>query len=475
MKSNSIHPGHPSKATLLAWTEAELSWWRGYLVRRHVRSCWQCKGRISELEATISAVGLGVSEFVVPTRVETAKAYWRFREACLEIDSASHQSRLRLKPAWTIAIAAVLATAGLAYVTTQQPFRTPVVKQAPLPPPAHKPQPAEVAREAPVASVREALRPASPLPLVQLTETPRAAVLSGPTESELLAAEVYALAALHRSRFCLNSGVTVHRSGSTVEITGYIQSADQRDRLRSVLAGIGSPGIMEIRLSDPTQGAARIEAGKEALPKPVAARERIAPPIEAWLRDSLKVGSKVTEREMFNFMSAVVLESEDISGEAWAIRHLAEQFPPARAGQLSPELSMQLLQMVDDHAIALGNGLKTLQGRLRPVLGSPPARNNSASTASPNHPWQSRVAAVQQHAERAVSQLLESFSAPAGVLSPGIPGTPRDFSDLLTSLDGQLRDCLADAGGLRESIQTISAADRHDDRQGLTPGRESQR
>jgi hypothetical protein len=457
MKFNLIHPGNE---TLLAWTEGELSWWRGYHVGRHVRSCWQCKGQVSELEATISAVGLRVSEFLEPTRVDTAKAYWRFCEASNGIDAAPCRSRLRLKPAWTIAIAAGLATAGLAYVTTQQLFLQPVIKQASLPPPARISHAADAARESPVASVREAVMPAPSLPRGRMAETPRAAALSGPSESELLSAEVYSLAALHRSRFCLNSGVTVHRAGSAVEISGYIPSADQRDRLRSVLSGIGSPGIVEVRLSDSIQSMEQLQAGQDALGKPAAVRERIATPIEAWLRERLKVGVKVPEREVFNLMSAVVLELEDISGEAWAIRHLAEQFPIARAGQLNPELYIQLLQMVDDHLIALGNNLQMLHSRMRPLLDRPLTGNDGASTASAKQHWQSGVRDLQQHAERAVSELLESFSASAGLLAPGNSGTSRDFSEMLASLDGELRNCLAATIDLRAGIQAMSAKAR---------------
>ena len=82
--------GHPGKETLLAWAEGELSWWRSRIVARHVRSCWQCKGQISQLEAAISAVWLAVSELPEPTRVDTAKAYWRFREACRNIEHPVH-------------------------------------------------------------------------------------------------------------------------------------------------------------------------------------------------------------------------------------------------------------------------------------------------------------------------------------------------------------------------------------------------
>ena len=235
---------HPGKDMLLAWAEGELSWWRSRMVASHVRSCWQCKGQISQLEAVISAVGLAVSELPEPSRVDTAKAYWRFREACRNIEPAVHNSGVRLRTAWVAGAAAILATAGLAYVTVQQRFFAPVVKESVPIIPARTPRKVE---ETPPTRVTH------PVPV---TATEPAAVemipvaSTGPSEQELLGAEIDALAALHRSRFCMNSGITVHRVGGTIEISGYVQSQDQRARLRGVLEGIGHPGILEIKLSD---------------------------------------------------------------------------------------------------------------------------------------------------------------------------------------------------------------------------------
>ena len=437
-----IESRHPGKDTLLAWAEGELSWWRGRMVASHIRSCWQCKGHISQLEAAISAVGLAVSELPVPSRVDTAKAYWRFRDACRNSEPSVHKSGVRLRPAWAAGAAAILATAGLAYVTVQQRFFAPVVKESAPIIPVRAPR---IVEEGPPTRVTHPVPVTAPEPAA-VEMIPVAS--TGPSEQELLGAEIDALAALHRSRFCMNSGITVRRVNGTVEISGYVQSQDQRARLRGVLGGIGHPGLLEIKLSDevPNLDGIQETIGSDATPAMPAGR--IAPPIETWLRENLKVGSKLTEREMFNFMNTMVIESENVSGEAWAIRHLAEQFPHARAARLSPALAAQLLQIVDDHVIALSNGLEMLQGQLQPLLPQQMPTVRGSSIVRPDETWQSIVMDLQRQTESAVSQLLISFSA--GV---GAPPRTGDFAAMISQLESQLQDCRTGTRVLRANIQ----------------------
>jgi hypothetical protein len=458
MRFDASWPGHVDKPTLLAWSEGELSWWRSRVVGRHVRSCWQCKAQARELEALICAAGLSVAGLPEPSRMDTAKAYWRFREACRQIDQAPQPRRIRVWSAWRIAAAAVLATAGLAYVTTHQRFGVlPPEKQASIPWDVRIPRPLE-APETAVAAAREAVIPPAPPRFPPLKEKRGLMLLSGPAEAELLAAEIHALAALHRSRFCMSSEIAVRRAGSAVEISGFVQSRDRRDRLRGVLEGIAPPDTVRIRLRDPLEEAGTDHRATELQQGPDTPMERIAPPIEVWLRDCMEVGSRVSEREMFNLMNAVVLESEKVSSEAWAVRHLAEQFPPARARRLSAELSDELLQMVDDHATALRNSLQALQERLQPVLGSQPAQSK-ALAPGPDEPWQSRVVALQRRVEEVVSRLLESFSA-GGAAPVGDSKAMSDFPALLSFFDGGFGDCLASIADLRASVQTRSTDNR---------------
>jgi len=270
----------------------------------------------------------------------------------------------------------------------------------------------------------------------------------------LLAAEVQAIAALHRSRFCLSSGITARRVGSAVEVAGFVQSQDQRDRLTGVLQTIGRPQLLRVRLTDPAS-ALDVTAPAAATRVPVTSEKHVPPPIETWLRENLKVGSRITEREMFNLMNAVMRDSEDISSEAWALRHLAEQFPPERTRKLTPELLDQLLQILGDHALAWGNSLQLLQGRLRPLTGAATLPVIDAIAPQVGTHWQDHVVALQKLSEGAVSRLLASFSADSDT---------RDFSAVLTRVEATIQNCLASTGDLRTGIRTSST------RSAATPG-----
>ncbi|MEP7361643.1 MAG: hypothetical protein ABI972_00170, partial [Acidobacteriota bacterium] len=278
---------------------------------------------------------------------------------------------------------------------------------------------------------------------------------SKPTEEELLSVEIQALAELHRLKLCVNSGITVHRANSSVVISGYVQSQDQQDHLSGVLQGIGRPEIIDVRLSYPSQNE---EVVIGASPFPTASSARIAPPIESWLRENLRVGTRTSERELFNLMNAVVLESEQVSGEAWALRHLAQQFPPDRTRHLSPFLNEQLLKMVDGHTTALREGLQTLQSRIEPVLGGLPAESGHPLADSSRAPWQSRAVALQLRVEPAVNQVFDWFSVAGPVAPRANSQTMSGALAMLNSLQIEIRDCLAAAGKLKVVAQNREAA-----------------
>jgi hypothetical protein len=461
MRFDFAHPTHPGKSTLMAWSEGELSWWRGWLVRRHVRSCWQCKGQIGELESIICAVSTHIDQIPDPSRVDTTKAYWRFREACLELDAPPLKRRLSLKPAWVIAAVVVLATAGLAYVTTWPIFFKDVPKPpASIPRQVRNQPPPVVSPYKPVESVRDGVKLEGSLPPMQLhLEQPQALPPWQP-KADPIAIEINALATLHRSRFCLNTGISVRTVGSLVEISGIVSSQDQRDRIKGILEGIGPAGALRIRLDDPAAATDAAPAAVTTQTESSSNGNRITPPIVTWLRQSPGAASRLTEREMFNLMTSVILGAESASSDSWAIRHLAEQFPLSRTRHLRPELSDQLLQMVDDHTIALANSMQKLQGRLDLVLENRPALGGVSLASIPDAPWQNKVLALQRRVEDVVRQLLGSFSTDAGSRPPVDSAAKVDFSELLQSMNSQIRTSMSLAGDLRSDRQKTSASDR---------------
>lgn len=76
---------HPDAACLLAWADGELRPWQSWRVSRHMKSCWQCRGRISEVEAAIRAVSQTLAPVDV-SPVDLARAKWMFRAAATIIE-----------------------------------------------------------------------------------------------------------------------------------------------------------------------------------------------------------------------------------------------------------------------------------------------------------------------------------------------------------------------------------------------------
>lgn len=446
---------HPGKPALLAWAEGELPWWRAWIIGRHVRSCWQCKGQVRELEDLVCAVTLGIEQLPEPSRLDTAKALWRFRQACLELEDAPRPQRFRLSPAWTAAASLILATVGLAYVANWPRFQLATDKSAAPARSLHPARPAEPAGPANADANRPGGQPA---PL--RSETTRALDLPpGPTEEDLVTAEIQALAALHRSRFCLTSGIEVRRAGSVVEIKGTVLSGDQRDRIAGILNSVSHGDLLRILLTQPAEAPDGPPSPGEVRPQPDPDAAAAPPPLVAWLRRNLGVGSRRTERDMFNLMNSMALESERASSESWALRHLADQFPLSRTRQWKPELQDQLLQMVDDHAIALANDLQRLESRLTTQIGVPPSPNGTLPSPRDYEHWQDRVLALHTMVEDVVRPLLASMSTGSGTPPPASAPAP-DFSELFQTLGTRTGNCLSAASGLRADLQRRTAEAR---------------
>ncbi len=178
---------HPTEEALLAWAEGEMSWWRALLVSRHIRSCWSCRLKARKWEELACRVTAGLDELAEPTRVDTAKAWWRFQQACAGIESAPARRAWRFGPAWVTAAASVIAAAGVAVVTIQSPLLDEVKKPAPAARRAPGPKLQTPSFVLPPAAARP--RPESSRPVPQGSPIPEAvAAPASPSEDELLGA-----------------------------------------------------------------------------------------------------------------------------------------------------------------------------------------------------------------------------------------------------------------------------------------------
>ncbi len=430
---------HPNQATLLAWAAGELPWWRTWPVRRHVRGCWACQSSLYETENLICALSAGLPEL---SRVDVTRAWWRFRDASRHLDSIPPRSSVGLNPKWALVL---IGTIGFACVITWpvlflvRPVLFPVRK---VPPRSSTAPPATVAPPGPGIPPSPSVRPR--LPEAGMPTSP---VAVGPTEAELLDAEVQTIAALHRSRFCLNTAITVRRVDSVVEVTGIVQSKVERDRLIRVLAMVATDGRMRVLLTD---AASRAESDSGPVVASGTARENLpplsVPPMAAWLRQSHAGGPRRNERDIVSLMNSMVSDAEQVSSEGWAIRRLAEHFPPSRLRRAPPETEQQLLQIVDDHTIALEDDLRRLRSSLEPS-------EVDQAEVGPlfSGTWQEEVVALQQQVEGVVRRALGTSTESA----EDQQGPPRqgEMSALMNELGARTTACLGAAVRLRARLE----------------------
>lgn len=425
---------HPSAASLLAWAEGELPWWRQLAVSRHVRSCWQCRASARHWEETVCAVTSGLRDLPEPSRAETAKAYWRFLEASRGIRPSSARRLWRLGPAWVAAAASVIAAAGVAVVTIQTPLFHRQAVPAPLSRPSRPltpPAPASVFPHAPSAP-----RPIpAPIPL-DLSLAPPPAILPPASEEKLLSAEIYALFELHRSRLCR---FDVVRAGNSIEVRGVLVSNDHRDRLSALFQEPGYHGLIRLRLQEhpgPAHSAPLSQA-------PARSVSPSASPLEQTLRE--RFGARATQRDIFNLMGELVLNAETVSEHAWALRRLADRFPASRARTLPPDLQELLLVMAADHAKVVASASGILWRRTAQQETAAAAPDFQASDpGGRNQTWQVRALLLQELAEAAAGGLLASVSNSGGA--------PPAFD--------RFEYCAAAALGLHTSLQLQLAQSR---------------
>jgi hypothetical protein len=420
---------HPDPLTLLAWSEGELPALRGWMVARHVRSCWDCRAKARHWENITAEVAAGVSTLPEPSRVDTAKALWRFRAACQDIVVAEQRRWWRLRPAWVTPALSVLAVASVAVVAIhnpprrEEPTKPPQFSRPPAPRPT-APRPTASSLEPSPRSL-ETLKSAPELPLT----APVVDVLPPPSEEDLLSAEVYAIYELHRARLCR---LEVERLGSVVEVHGVMVSPEQRTRLAALFQEPEYRGLIRLRFED--------VAVAQAHGQPVTALAHggaTIAPLEERLRERYK--GQATQRDIFNLMGDLAVEAETLSEHAWAVRRLAERFPASRTRTLQPALRDLLLRIASDHSVIVAGAAEALWKRLAPDADTAGASFQASDPGGRNQNWQDRAVMLQELAEAAATGVLSSVSRSSGLTPP-----PRD----------RFEYCAAAAKGLHATLQT---------------------
>ena len=365
---------HYTDEQLLAFLDTELDpVWRA-LVSRHVKACWICRSRLSDLEDQVQTLSSTWREAGLNQPVEVEQARNRFlawtRAGAFDFGSGGwwRFSAILRAPAMA-GIGAILLVGGVTVWELQQREKSvlPVDKQpaagvAPRPlatvPPARQPA-AEVAR------LERATAPA------EIASLPRA----GPSESQLLEAEVEAWWLLHRAGACNGEPIEIKRDGENrILIQGIVPTGRRRNELLRSLEEINGREVIRIEL-DSAESLRPVSArvAMAALPPqrsgPPAGDSEFQGAARAALRSIYPLDTdEESRRRLVGISNRAIRLSENASAEAWAIRRLGERFHDGASLKL-PAQSRQLLEtMAREHVLALRGAVADAGALLAPML-----------------------------------------------------------------------------------------------------------
>ncbi len=228
--------------------------------------------------------------------------------------------------------------------------------------------------------------------------TPDSVASPAPSAFATASDELRAVAALHQVGADLGDPVEVSRSGSEVLVSGVgIDPARQREIQNALNA---QPHVV-VRFSESAPSNAR------------PTRSSTDAPLSADVQQlQSRIAAQVGGRSNFEQLASQVLDlSEPMMSRAYALRHLAELFPPEVESQLSAQDRQLLKRLQQEHASALRQQAAELNRMLKPVL---PSSNGKPDRVIESGPWQPVTEDLFQTARRVEKLLAVMFAAAPG-------------------------------------------------------------
>ncbi len=251
--------------------------------------------------------------------------------------------------------------------------------------------------------------------------TPDSAAPSSSSAFATAGDELRAVAALHQVGADLGDPVEVSRNGADVVVSGVgIDAARQREIQNALNA---QPHVV-VRFSESAPSNVR------------PTRSSAETPLSADVQQlQSRIAAQVGGRSNFEQLASQVLDlSEPMMSRAYALRHLAELFPPEVESQLSVQDRQLLRRLQQEHAAALRQQSADLNRMLKPVL-------PSVSVGSPGRiisagPWQPVTEDLFQTARRVEKLLAVMFAAAPGESADDL--VPAQLQSNLTQLRAKL-------------------------------------
>ena len=291
-----------------------------------------------------------------------------------------------------------------------------------------------------------------------------------PTPQQLDEAEISAKFALYRVDEFLRGQIRIAQDpAGSVQIEGMVETAQRKSELTSLLESIPFTAV-KLRTSQEALN------DLQALPKAdstasVLADQPFTQPDgeevkrnQAWVQSQWNQygmqfqdsGSNTLDRKMVEISNQAIAHMRAASFQAWALRRLAQDYPPEQVKRMSAWSQLLLEMMVQDHARLLGLEIGQLDSMVNPVLMSFAAtggtHKNSGSPV-PQLPafvddpaWQRQVELLFQNVDDINEQVLGVFgnvdllrgSAEDAVIDllrqlPKFSGDVRDFEQQVSS------------------------------------------
>jgi hypothetical protein len=210
--------------------------------------------------------------------------------------------------------------------------------------------------------------------------------------------------ALHRVAADLGEPIEIVRGAHQIEVRGLVDTGNRKEELLTALQGIPHlvtqiVTVAEASSAPPSETGGPPSGRSESAPggPPSVASAVMSPalPIQDQLEkyfserrvaaaspsgsESTGVVEESIQRDIQRLSSQATTLSEGSLEHAWALRRLAERYPPGEVSTLSPEPRRQLENLIRDHVRALSDQGRRYSALVRPVLLSIAGKSESPS------------------------------------------------------------------------------------------------
>jgi hypothetical protein len=232
------------------------------------------------------------------------------------------------------------------------------------------------------------------------------------------AEELQVLAALHRLGADLGEPVEVNRAGAHIVVSGLGVEPERQRQIEAALRGLPKTVLRF--------GAEHAEAVRE---DPAVSRRAMGQSGDWPARLEDHAGGRAQVEQL---AAAALEQSEQMMARAFALRRLAERFPPAAEAQLGEAERRLLRGLLQDHAAALHWRVEEIQRTVRPALSALGVPHAEAAAPPLPGDWQSATRELFARARRVEQELAALLAGAPPAVSPEL--LPSSLSEGLETL-----------------------------------------